>query len=170
MPAQLRGRLVGASMVLRVLHRGALGLLLGLVAWSSTAQVSVSNTGRPNYEYPVAVPPGVGGMQPSLSLKYVGGGVNGPVGHGWSVQGMSMVTRCPSTRYTDGSAKGVSFTPSDKLCLDGQRLIQTDANGVPLAFPQVNDARPKMCSTVISRPCRAHPVLVMQPRAALLRR
>jgi hypothetical protein len=92
-------------------------------------------------------------MQPNLSLMYAGGGVNGPVGHGWSVQGVSMITRCPATRQTDGMPRGVTFTSTDKLCLDGQRLIQTDANGgvTPVAtydangklvsFPQIDDAR-----------------------------
>jgi Salmonella virulence plasmid 65kDa B protein/FG-GAP-like repeat/Insecticide toxin TcdB middle/N-terminal region len=141
MPAQQRGRVIGASLVLHVLGRGALSLALALLSWSSAAQVSVSSSGSPNYSQPVAVPPGISGMQPNLALHYAGGGVNGPVGHGWSVQGLSMITRCPASRYTDGAPRGVKFDANDKLCLDGQRLIQTDANGVVTpAFPQTNDA------------------------------
>jgi hypothetical protein len=34
----------------------------------------------------------------------------------------------------------VGYVAADKLCLDGQRLIQTDDAGSPLPFPQVNDA------------------------------
>jgi FG-GAP-like repeat/Salmonella virulence plasmid 65kDa B protein len=91
-------------------------------------------------------------MQPNLGLMYAGGGVNGPVGHGWSVQGISMITRCPATRYNDAASRGVKFDQNDKLCLDGQRLIQTSASGVvtPAAvydtngkltsFPQSNDS------------------------------
>jgi FG-GAP-like repeat/Salmonella virulence plasmid 65kDa B protein len=141
MPVQQRGRFVGASSVRRVLGQGALGLVLGLLSWTSAAQVSVSSGGSPNYSQPIAVPPGISGMQPNLALFYAGGGVNGPVGHGWSVQGLSMITRCPASRYTDGAPRGVKFDANDKLCLDGQRLIQTDANGVVTpAFPQTNDA------------------------------
>jgi hypothetical protein len=132
MPAQQRGRVIGASMVLHVLSRGALGLVLGLFAWSSAAQVRVSSGGSPNYSQPIAVPPGISGMQPNLTLAYSGGGVNGPVGHGWSVQGISMITRCPATRYTDGAPRGVGFAMLDRLCLDGQRLIWTDAEGAAL--------------------------------------
>ena len=117
------------------------GLTLALGAPVAQAQVSVSSSGSPSYGQAIAVPPGIGGMQPNLSLMYAGGGVNGPVGHGWSVQGISMITRCPATRYTDGAPKGVVFASADKLCLDGQRLIQTDANGTPSAFPQIDDAR-----------------------------
>lgn len=156
MPAQQRGRVIGASLVLHVLGQGALSLTVGLAltlfSWTSTAQVSVSGSGSPNYSQPIAVPPGISGMQPNLAFFYAGGGVNGPVGHGWSVQGVSMITRCSATRYTDAVSRDVKFEQSDKLCLDGQRLIQTDANGVvaPAAvfdangkltsFPQINDA------------------------------
>ena len=106
------------------------------------AQVAVSEGGTPVYSQAISVPPGVAGMSPKLGLFYAGGGVNGPVGHGWSVQGISSITRCPGVVAIDGPAAGraVTNSPSDKLCLDGQRLIQTDAAGVVVAFPQANDS------------------------------
>lgn len=114
---------------------------IGLLACAvANAQVSVSSGGAPSYSHPISVPPGISGMQPNLSLTFAGGGVNGPVGYGWSLQGVSMITRCPSTRVVDGSTKGVMFAASDHLCLDGQRLVQTDATGAPKAFPQTDDA------------------------------
>ncbi|MDH0867598.1 FG-GAP-like repeat-containing protein [Mitsuaria sp. GD03876] len=112
-----------------------------VMATGAFAQISVSSSGSPAYSQAIGVPPGIGGMQPNLSLMYAGGGVNGPVGHGWSLQGISMITRCPATRYTDGRPGGVVFGPGDKLCLDGQRLIQTDASGNVVAFPQVDDVK-----------------------------
>ena len=117
--------------------------VLVLVPLSTTlvhAQVAVSAGGAPTYSKEIAVPPGVAGMSPNLSLSYAGGGVNGPVGHGWSVQGISTITRCPASRPVDGVWGSVTYSGSDKLCLDGQRLIQTDASGAVLAFPQANDA------------------------------
>jgi hypothetical protein len=114
-------------------------------------QVSVSDSGQPTFSYPLTLPPGIGGMVPQLGLLYAGGdgAVNGPVGVGWSVQGISTVTRCPAIVGADGPRAGssnlgsyaVKFAPSDKLCLDGQRLIQTSATGVVVTpFPQTNDA------------------------------
>lgn len=132
---------VGVAFALRrVAARLGAASLLGLIGAGAWAQVAVSSSGSPSYSHPIAVPPGIGGMQPNLSLMYAGGGVNGPVGHGWSVQGISMITRCPATRHADGAARGVKFDQTDKLCLDGQRLIQTDANGV-VAPSQTNDAQ-----------------------------
>jgi hypothetical protein len=130
------------SVLLGIIASGASAVLLAASVTGVQAQVSVSSSGSPSYSQPIAVPPGIGGMQPNLSLMYAGGGVNGPVGHGWSVQGVSMITRCPATRYVDGQVRGVKFDQSDKLCLDGQRLIQTDATGAASpGFPQADDAR-----------------------------
>jgi len=62
-------------------------------------------------------------MEPKLALSYGQGGGNGPAGVGWSVQGLSMVTRCPATLAIDSHAGSINFNSHDKLCLDGQRLI-----------------------------------------------
>ncbi|KNZ32392.1 MAG: hypothetical protein AD742_11470 [Methylibium sp. NZG] len=94
----------------------------------------------PAFSHSIAVPPGIAGLMPNVGLLYGGGGINGPVGHGWSIQGVSAITRCPGIRAIDGTPRAVDNGASDKLCLDGQRLIQTDAGGSPVAFPQSNDA------------------------------
>lgn len=109
--------------------RGLLRWSIGCSASVACAAISVSDGGQASFGHPIAVPPGVAGMAPNIGLSYVDGGINGPVGVGWSVQGISTVTRCPATRITDGVPKNVTFGPLDKLCLDGQRLIQTDESG-----------------------------------------
>ncbi|MBB5370209.1 MULTISPECIES: FG-GAP-like repeat-containing protein [unclassified Janthinobacterium] len=96
---------------------------------SSADQVSISDGGTPSYSLPISVPPGIAGMAPNIGLLYSGGGVNGPVGYGWALQGISMITRCPGNKATDGRTVPVKFNGNDKLCLDGQRLIQTNADG-----------------------------------------
>lgn len=111
------------------------------VASTATAQIAVSANGTPGYSIGVSVPPGIGGMVPNLALTYTGGSINGPVGYGWSLSGLSMITRCAPNRAADGVAGGVRYAPSDRLCLDGQRLIETDTNGVPVAStPAANGA------------------------------
>jgi hypothetical protein len=116
---------------------GALALAaFSLPGW---AQLAVGQDGQPGYQHPIAVPPGIAGMVPTIALAYGGDG-NGPVGHGWSLTGVSSIARCGANLATDGRLRGVDNTAADKLCLDGQRLIQTDATGVPAAFPQTNDS------------------------------
>jgi Salmonella virulence plasmid 65kDa B protein/FG-GAP-like repeat len=86
--------------------------------------LAVTENGVPTFTIPIAVPPGIAGMEPKLALFYSGGGVNGPVGHGWSVQGISAITRCPMTIAVDGRKSRVNYSASDQFCLDGQRLIR----------------------------------------------
>ena len=107
----------------------------------AAAQVSVSAGGTPSYGVNIGVPPGIAGMSPNLSLVYTGGGVNGPVGFGWTITGVSLVTRCPGNKATDGGPIAVNYSTADRLCLDGQRLIQTSLSGVPIAStPAANGA------------------------------
>ncbi|MEQ1933722.1 MAG: SpvB/TcaC N-terminal domain-containing protein, partial [Fimbriimonadaceae bacterium] len=105
---------------------------------NANAQLGVSESGSPSYSHAIAVPPGIGNLVPNIGLQYSGGGVNGPVGLGWSVQGISAITRCASIRAIDGGPRAVDYSGNDKLCLDGQRLIQTDANGVVVNGGVVN--------------------------------
>lgn len=128
------GRL-GAILVGIGIQAGAL-----LAPVSAKAQISVSDGGSASYSYQVKVPPGIAGLQPSVGLVYSGGDLT-PVGKGWSITGVPAIARCPATRAIDGTTGRVTFSPSDKLCLSGMRLIQTDANGTALAFPQIDDAK-----------------------------
>lgn len=117
-------------------------MLLGLACVSSAQAnggLSVTEGGQATYVYSIGVPPGIAGMEPKLSLVYSGGPGAGPVGTGWSLQGISQIIRCGSADPLDGPKTAVVFGPKDRLCLDGKRLIQTDGNGRELAN-QLNDS------------------------------
>ncbi|MCP3670958.1 MAG: hypothetical protein GY814_11110, partial [Gammaproteobacteria bacterium] len=60
-------------------------------------------------------------------------GGNGHLGMGWSLAGLSSITRCPATLAQDGFIDGVDFDGNDRFCLDGQRLIaiNDDPYGAP---------------------------------------
>ncbi|TDR23746.1 SpvB/TcaC N-terminal domain-containing protein [Marinicella litoralis] len=80
--------------------------------------------GSAHYSLPIQVAPGRQGMQPSVSVNYSSKGGNGPLGVGWSLSAGSSIYRCPSTLAQDGKNHAVVFDKStDKLCLDGQRLM-----------------------------------------------
>lgn len=93
--------------------------------FQTKGELGVSDSGALTYSIPIAVPPGVGGMEPKLSLNYNSQGGNGLMGMGWSVSGLTAITRCPQTIAQDGvSAAGeVNYTANDRFCMDGQRLI-----------------------------------------------
>jgi hypothetical protein len=104
-----------------------------MVAFAAHSQISISDGGAPNYSKPLSVPPGIAGLAPSISLVYNAGGINGVVGYGWTVQGISTITRCGNTKGIDGNTRSPAFTSDDKLCLDGQRLILTNESGATVA-------------------------------------
>ena len=58
---------------------------------------SVSDTGQASYSIPLYTPPGTNGVAPQLSLNYSHGAGNGLFGVGWSLSGLSGISRCAST-------------------------------------------------------------------------
>jgi len=97
-------------------------------AMSLPGQFAVSETGAATYTIPIELPPGVGGMEPKLALVYNSQAGNGLLGMGWSLQGLSAITRCPRTMSQDGARGSVSFDTNDRFCLDGQRLVVISGN------------------------------------------
>ena len=83
----------------------------------------VSPSGAATYTIPIPVQPGRNGLEPQVSLVYNSQGGNGTAGWGWSLAATSSITRCGSNYYYDSAAKGIDWTTSDNLMLDGQRLI-----------------------------------------------
>ncbi|MDR1881936.1 MAG: hypothetical protein LBR26_04045, partial [Prevotella sp.] len=96
---------------------------LGGVVGAIPGQFSVSPSGAATYTIPIEVPSGINEMQPQISLVYNSQGGNGIAGWGWSIGGISAISRTGSTFYHDGKIATVELTNSDNLALDGQRLI-----------------------------------------------
>ncbi|MFZ2752164.1 MAG: SpvB/TcaC N-terminal domain-containing protein, partial [Lysobacteraceae bacterium] len=100
------------------------------------AQFRVAESGAATYAIPLFTVPGTAGVTPQLSLSYSSQGGDGPVGMGWSIGGLSAVSRCRATResgdfivggvVTDGNPAPVNFSATDRYCLDGQRLLSAD--------------------------------------------
>jgi hypothetical protein len=75
----------------------------------------------------------VAGIEPKLNLVYDSQQDNGSLGVGWSLSGLSSITRCAKARISDGQSGSVTYTLSDRYCLNGQRYINhSDNNYVPL--------------------------------------
>ncbi|MDO5106618.1 SpvB/TcaC N-terminal domain-containing protein, partial [Capnocytophaga sp.] len=95
----------------------------GTADGATAGSLSVSPTGAAIYSIPIAVPPGLQGIAPTLSISYNSQAGNGMAGYGWNVSGISVISRVGSTLYHDGAISEVNLTPSDRFSLDGQRLM-----------------------------------------------
>ncbi len=107
-----------------------LSLILILIAPVADAGIgrtpgaaSVTPDGEAQYTIPISLPPGTNGMTPELSLEYRHRTRGGLLGVGWSISGLSQITRCARTMAQDGVAAPVLRTTADRFCLDGQRLV-----------------------------------------------
>lgn len=83
---------------------------------------AVSPSGAADYSIPIWAPPGVGAVQLSLALNYDSRSPDWNLGVGWSIAGMSAISRCNRTWAQDGYATGVTLGTADRLCLDGAQL------------------------------------------------
>ena len=101
----------------------------GTVAGVTDGALSVDKLGAAVYSVPIAVPPGVAGMEPALSVNFRSRvGSNNVMGLGWSIGGLSLIHRCARTPVQDGAKGGIDFDADDRFCLDGQRLVAISGN------------------------------------------
>ncbi|WP_158501855.1 RHS repeat-associated core domain-containing protein [Vitiosangium sp. GDMCC 1.1324] len=101
---------------------------------ATPANFDVDPDGNATARIELEVPPGPHGMQPKLALSYSSSGENGLLGTGWSLQGLSAITRSGPSPFYDGTElrayEGrVSYSSDgdgssrDRFLLDGKRLI-----------------------------------------------
>ena len=84
---------------------------------------SVSPMGGATYSIKIDVPSVNSGLVPSLAISYSSQSGNGIAGWGCNIAGISAISRSLKYYYHDQEARGISYTPSDALYLDGKRLI-----------------------------------------------
>lgn len=91
---------------------------------------TANNNGTANVSYPIVIPAGRGGMQPSLALNYSSGGGSGWLGVGWDipVPSITLDTRWGVPRYN-------ASKETEIYLLDGEQLITKEADGTPRAMP-----------------------------------
>ncbi|SDL55829.1 toxin TcdB middle/N-terminal domain-containing protein [Tessaracoccus oleiagri] len=99
--------------------------------------------GTGNYSVPLEVPPGPGGIRPTLGLRYSTGQGNGPYGMGWQLSGLLTIVR-----GTDGGVPRYDHT--DTLLLGGDELVDVgDGRWRPRSDRQFWDIRRSGDSWVI---------------------
>ena len=72
------------------------------IAGAVQGAFSVSSTGEATYSIPLILPPGAAGMAPSLGVAYSSASGEGMLGRGFSLSGLSAITRCARSMAQDG--------------------------------------------------------------------
>ncbi len=86
-------------------------------------ELQISNSGQATYNLPIALPPSIKNVAPTINLTYTSGVRGGIAGQGWNINSISAISRIATRRDIDGYVDGVDFDADDKLALDGQRLL-----------------------------------------------
>lgn len=106
-------------------------------------EVSISLGGSAQYSFPIETPAGTAGMSPKIFLTYDSNAGPGKLGLGWTVAGLTYISRANRTHFVDGRPGPIDFdNPKDGydidgLVLDGLRLVPDASN--PTFFSKVVD-------------------------------
>ena len=90
---------------------------------ATAGEFNVSESGAATYSIPVPVAQGTANVAPQINLSYSSNSGDGIAGKGWSLGGLSAISRCRKTLAIDGRADPIQWNANDRFCLDGQRLI-----------------------------------------------
>ncbi|OJW78508.1 MAG: hypothetical protein BGO69_00545 [Bacteroidetes bacterium 46-16] len=92
------------------------------------ATYDVTPTGAFTFDVPIEIPPGIKNIMPNLSISYNSQGTSGMLGIGWTISGLSSITRTTSTIDHNKYVGPVDFSWHDMFILDGQRLFVDPQN------------------------------------------
>lgn len=87
-------------------------------------ETKVTPQGALTYNVPIECYPSPSGLQPNISLVYNSMSGNGVAGMGWSIGGLSSISRVNSSVYYDGKVSAANFSDTCAFTLDGVRLVK----------------------------------------------
>ncbi|WP_449389512.1 colicin E3/pyocin S6 family cytotoxin [Chryseobacterium lineare] len=85
--------------------------------------IEVNGAGQLEFTLPIALPPGVKSVAPQVNLTYTSGSANGIAGYGWSLGGITSISRIGENIERNREIRGVQLDYSDGYSFNGQRLI-----------------------------------------------
>ncbi|WP_082129105.1 RHS repeat-associated core domain-containing protein [Chryseobacterium gallinarum] len=85
--------------------------------------IDVNKAGQLQFTLPIDVPPGVKNVTPEISLVYNSESSNGLAGYGWSISGITSITRTPRNIENSAEVKGLQMDYTDLYSFNGNRLV-----------------------------------------------
>ncbi|MDV7645302.1 SpvB/TcaC N-terminal domain-containing protein, partial [Acinetobacter baumannii] len=141
----MKYKILFISIFLAIHHSHAADIEL---AETLNGKTSVSSVGVLNHNIPLNIPPSLNGFVPPLSLNYNGENPDGILGLGWSIGGISAVSRCSSAPnntlkdsvsaelqeyYKVGGSPTSSAFKQSCFSLDGKKLIKVSPDSAAMS-------------------------------------
>ncbi|AZB27253.1 type IV secretion protein Rhs [Chryseobacterium bernardetii] len=131
-------------------------IVLGQSFHDTKGSIDVTSSGQLQYTVPIALPPGIKDTAPNLDMTYLSSSGNGIAGFGWSVSGITTITRTGRTIDKDGELKGIQLDYSDYYSFNGQRLIlktgEYGKNGAEYVTEKYSNAKIKSLGSITGLP------------------
>lgn len=100
-----------------------------------TYMTKVDHSGAMTMSVPIEIPQNSKGASPQIGLTYNSNAPNGVVGIGWSISGLSQISRTNKSIYYDGKTEGVKYHNVDAaFILDGIRLIKLSSTATSITY------------------------------------
>ncbi len=93
-----------------------------------SGSLDIGVMGSATYNIPIDMPAGIGNFQPKLSIVYSSQSGDGIMGKGFSISGISSISRRQSTLFHEGYINPVAYSSSDNYILDGNILKSYGTN------------------------------------------
>lgn len=106
------------------IHPNTRELDKSLPVGSLPATFTVSSSGASIYNMPISIPAGINGIEPKLSITYNSQGSNSILGYGFSLSGLSKISKSRKSLYYDGVRENPKLSRYNPIQLNGQRLIK----------------------------------------------
>lgn len=103
-------------------------VLISFVGYSQNyhdtqGKLNINSGGQANFNIPIAMPPSISNVGPTINLSYLSGSTTGIAGQSWNINSISSISRVSTRLDIDGFRDGVDFDQHDRLSLDGQFLL-----------------------------------------------
>ncbi|MGK6343254.1 RHS repeat-associated core domain-containing protein [Chryseobacterium sp. DT-3] len=85
--------------------------------------IEVTGAGQLQFTLPIDLPQGIKNVSPNMSLIYLSNSGNGISGFGWTISGITTISRSGKNIEKDGELTSVKLDYSDYYSFNGQRLI-----------------------------------------------
>ncbi|MEZ4295370.1 MAG: SpvB/TcaC N-terminal domain-containing protein [Polyangiaceae bacterium] len=79
-------------------------------------------------------------MEPRMALQYDSAAGDGVLGQGFSLTGLSAISRCAKNLPQDGEIQSVEYVDGDKLCLDGKPLVVVSETPASVEYRTLPDS------------------------------